>query len=100
MRDMVVWGTLRKWGAALFGTFCSLLRDTEDSHAAENCSGQGMNFLRIKSQGAGIAHRLEHWTHLKRSQVGVPAEIEFSFPLSTFCADTSFGIHSNPMLLQ
>ena len=39
---------------------------------------------------------------IERSRVRIPAEAmgEFSSPGSTFCADSDFGIHSTPVLLQ
>ena len=39
---------------------------------------------------------------IERSHVRIPvgAAGEFSSPGSTFCADSYFGIHSTPLLLQ
>ena len=39
---------------------------------------------------------------IERWRVPIPAEVEgeFSSPESTLCADSLFGVHSTPMVLQ
>ena len=51
--------------------------------------------------GVGIAQWIEQQTLTERSRVHLPAGVvgECSFPGSTFCACSHFGVCSNPMLL-
>ena len=57
---------------------------------------------RIPSSRVGIPQWLEHQLMIERSQfefLQSRAMGEFCFPISTFCADSCFGIRSKPMLL-
>ena len=52
--------------------------------------------------GAGIAQWLDRRIVIERSRVRITAGAagEFSSPVSTFCADSYFGIRSAPVLPQ
>ena len=54
----------------------------------------------LYNEGVGIAQWLEHWIRESRVQIPAGAAGELSSPGLTFCADSYFGIHSTPVLLQ